>query len=86
MSDMSQSKIARITGFMFLLSLIVPTLNWILVLSKFIVAENALDTAHNVLANEFLFRIGIINDLITSAVALVLALVLYIILKSVNKN
>jgi len=85
-AETSLSKTARITGFMFLLSLMVPLLNWIFVLSKFIAAKNAIDAAHNILANEFLFRIGIINDLITSAVAVVLALALYIILKSVNKN
>ncbi len=85
-ADASLSRIARIAGLLFLFSLIVPSLNWIFVLSKFIVAENAIDTAHNILANEFLFRIGIINDLITPVVAVLLALALYIILKSVNKN
>ncbi len=85
-ADASLSRIARIAGLLFLFSLIVPLLNWIFVLSKFIVAENAIDTAHTILANELLFRIGIINDLITSAVVVVLALALYIILKSVNKN
>ncbi|KAF0216398.1 MAG: hypothetical protein FD174_3688 [Geobacteraceae bacterium] len=85
-SDMTLRKAAQVAGIMFLLSLMIPLLNWIFVHSKFIVAENAADTAHNILANEFLFRIGIINDLITSAVALVLALALYIILKSINKN
>jgi hypothetical protein len=85
-ADTSQRKAARVAGFMFLCSLIVPLLNWIFVLSKFIAAENVINTAHNILANEFLFRIGIINDLITSAVVLALALALYIILKSINKN
>jgi hypothetical protein len=85
-ADASLGKTGRVAGFMFLLSLMVPLLNWIFVLSKFIVAENAVETARNILANEFLFRIGIINDLITSAVVAILALALYIILKSWNKN
>ncbi|MDD5773065.1 MAG: DUF4386 domain-containing protein [bacterium] len=85
-ADASLIKTARIAGIMFLLSLILPTLNWIFVLSKFIAAENAIATANNIMVNELLFRIGIINELIISVVAVVLATVLYIILKPVNKN
>lgn len=84
--EATQRKAAKVAGLMFLLSLMVPLLNWIFVLSKFIVAENAIATAQNILANEFLFRIGIINELIISTVAVILALALYIILKPVNKN
>ncbi len=72
--DISQRKAARVAGFMFLFSLIVPLLNWIFVYSKLIVAENVIATANNIMANEFLFRIGIINDLITLAVIVVLSL------------
>ena len=84
--DVSLRKIGRIVGLLFLLTLMIPILNWTLVFSKFIVPENAINTAHNIVNNEFLFRIGIINDLISSAVAIALAVGLYIILKSVNKN
>jgi hypothetical protein len=85
-ADTSLRNTVRVAGFMFLLSLFVPLLNWTLVLSRFIAAENPINTAHNILANEFLFRIGIINELITAVVVVVLAVVLYIILKPVNKN
>ncbi|MGB2803934.1 MAG: DUF4386 domain-containing protein [Candidatus Zixiibacteriota bacterium] len=84
--DTSQRKAARVAGFMFLFSLIIPTLNWTFVLSKFIVAENALATAKNIMANELLFRIGITVELFMSVGLVVLALALYIILKPVNKN
>ncbi len=84
--DLSLKKTVRIIGLLFLFTLMIPLLNWTLVLSKFIVPENPIDTAHNIVANEFIFRIGIINDLITSAVALALAVSLYLILKAVNKN
>ena len=82
----SQRKAARVAGFMFLFSLIVPSLNWAFVLSKFIVAESAIATANNIMANELLFRIGISIELIMSVGLLVLALALYKILKPVNKN
>jgi hypothetical protein len=82
----SLSKIAGIAGFMFLCGLLVPTLNWVFVLSKFPVAENVIATSRNIIENEFLFRINIINELITVIVIIVLASSLYIILKPVNKN
>lgn len=86
MNGTSQLKAAKIAGFMFLFSLIVPSLNWAFVLSGFVVPENAIATARNIMTNEFLFRIGITIELIMSFGLVVLALALYIILKPVNKN
>ena len=82
----SQRKAARVAGFMFLFSFIVPTLNWAFVLSRFIVDENVISTAKNIMANELLFRIGITLELIMSVGLAVLALALYTILKPVNRN
>jgi hypothetical protein len=84
--DASQHKAAKVAGFMFLIALIGPLLNWTFVLSKFIVAEDVTAAAKNIMANEFLFRMGITIELIMSAGLIVLALALYIILKPVNKN
>jgi len=61
--ETSQHKAAPVAGLMFLLAFIVPTLNWALGLSKLNVAENALATATNIMANELLFRIGITVEL-----------------------
>ncbi len=85
-ADISQHKAARVAGFMFLFSLIVPLLNWTFVLSKLVVAENVIATANNIMANELQFRIGITIELTMSVGLIVLALALYIILKPVNKN
>ena len=85
-ADISQRKAAKIAGFMFLFAFIVPTLNWAFVLSKFNVVNDALATANNILANEFLFRIGLFIELIMSFGLIVLALALYIILKTINKS
>ena len=85
-ADTSKREVARVAGFMFLFSLLVPVLNWIFVLSKFIVVENVIATANNIMANALLFRIGIANQLVTSVVVVVLALTLYKILKQVNKS
>ncbi|MGB5289468.1 MAG: DUF4386 domain-containing protein, partial [Ignavibacteriaceae bacterium] len=85
-SDISKRKAAKIAGFMFLFAFIVPTLNWAFVLSKFDVVNDALATANNILANEFLFRMGLFIELIMSFGLIVLALALYILLKKINKS
>ncbi|MCP4978057.1 MAG: DUF4386 domain-containing protein [Maribacter sp.] len=84
--DKSRQRTVKITGFMFLFAFIVPTLNWALVLSKFNVAGDALATANNILANTFLFRLGITVELFLSTGLIVLGMALYVLLKSINKN
>ena len=82
----SNSKAVKVAGFMFLFAFIVPTLNWAFVLSKFIVADNVMATAQNIMANDLLFRVGITIELIMSMGLIVLATALYMILKPVNRN
>jgi len=84
--DTSQHKAARVAGFMFLFAFLVPTLNWTLGLSRFIVVENVVATAKNIIANEWLFRVGIAVELIMSVGLIVLAVALYTVLKTVNRN
>jgi len=85
-TDISQRKAAKIAGFMFLFAFIVPTLNWAFVLSKFNVVNDALATANNIMANEFLFRMGLTIELIMSFGLIVLAVALYKILKTINNS
>lgn len=82
----SQQKAVKVAGFMFLFSLIVPLINWTFVLSKFIVADNVIDTARNILANEMQFRLGLSIELLMAIGLVVIALALYVILKPVNRN
>lgn len=84
--DASQRKAVKIAGFMFLFAFIIPTLNWALVLSKFNVPGDALATAKNIMANTFLFRLGISVELLMALGLVVLGLALYVLLKSVNKQ
>lgn len=84
-NDTSIVKAARMAGLMFLCGLLIPALNWIFILSRFIVTESGISTAHNILANEFVFRIGIINEVITAVVIIILSIALYYILKPINK-
>jgi hypothetical protein len=85
-ADVSQIRAAQVAGIMFLFALIIPSLNWALILSKFIVADNVIATATNILANEFQFRAGLTIELFMSICLIVLAMALYVVLKPINKN
>jgi hypothetical protein len=85
-NDRSQRKAARFAGFMFLFTFTGPLFYGAFLFPKLTVPENVITTANNVIANELLFRIGIINELICAVGAVVFAVTLYIILKSINKN
>lgn len=84
-SSISHHNAARIAGFMFLFILTTILLNSF-VFSKLIVTENTLATADNIVANTWLFRLGITNELILSVCAILLAVALYTVLKPVNKH
>jgi hypothetical protein len=85
-TDISQHRAVKVAGFMFLFSFIVPTLNWALVLSKLIVADSAMASTTNILANELLFRFGNTIELVMSVGLVVLAVALYSMLKTVNRH
>jgi hypothetical protein len=77
---------ARLAGLLYLLIIITGAFTVIYVPSKIIVWGDAVGTAKNILANEFLFRTGIISDLISNTLFLLLALVLYRLFKQVNEH
>ncbi len=85
-TDTSHRNTVKVAGFMFLFTFIVPTINWAFVLSKLNIEGNAVATAKSIIANEFLFRLGITIELFMSVGLIILGLVLYTILKNVNRN
>jgi Domain of unknown function (DUF4386) len=77
---------ARLAGFLYLIIIIIGVLNGLFVDSKLIVSGNDSLTVNNILANDFLFRIGILSVLVMYAGVVILSWALYILLKKVNKN
>jgi hypothetical protein len=73
--DESQRKAARVAGFTFLFAMAIVVL-----------ANNAVDTARNIMAHETLFRLNIAFNLIYVVSVVVLLTALYVILKPVNRN
>ena len=77
---------ARVAGFAYLITITIGILNGVFVDSRLIVSGDDAATANNIMANDFLFRIGIAGVLILYAGVVVLSHALYETLKSVNKN
>ena len=82
----SLKKTARLSGVLYLILIITGAYCIIYVSSKIIVQEDAISTSKNILTNEFLFRTGIISDLISNIIFVFLVLALYRLLKQVNEH
>lgn len=77
---------ARVVGFLLLLPIPLDLFGSQFVPSKLIVPGDAATTARNILASEWLFRLGIVSTLLLLLVDIVVVLVYYQLFKPVNKN
>ena len=75
---------ARVAGLLYLFVLILPILVGVSRLS--LITDDPATTANNIVASEWLFRIGVVSDIGHVMCLLLLAWVLYGLFKSVNKN
>ncbi len=82
----SFKKTARIAGLLYLIWIITGLYSIFYVPSHTIVQGDAVATANKILANEFIFRTGIINDLISITIGIFLLMVLYRLFKQVNER
>lgn len=82
----STKQTARIAGALYLVNGLTGFFGIIYVPSRLIVSGNAAATAHNILASERLFRLGIASELICAAEFIFLVWVLYRLLGGVNKT
>ena len=83
---MSPNKTARIAGFLYLIMFPLGLFGMMYVPSILIVPGDAATTANNIMASESLFRLSLVIGLIRQMFLLLLVLVLYKLLKPVNKN
>lgn len=75
----------RVAGFLYLLLLAAP-LRLVYIPSKLFVAGNATATASNIAAHEWLFRMGIVADLLTATFVIFVTLALYRLFKEVDQS
>ena len=83
---MTSKKTARIAGGVYLILVISGILNLLYLPSLLVVWDNAETTFTNIKANETIFRLNIMAGLVMNLSFLFLSLVLYQLLKSVNKK
>jgi len=81
----SLSRNARIAGSLYLLSIVVGWSALAYIPDWLIKSGDAAATAHNIIANEFLFRLAIAGDLVGGVVWLAVVLALYRLLKDVDR-
>jgi len=77
---------ARIAGVLFLLSILGGAFGEFYVPSKLVVSADAAATAKNIRASESLFRAGFASYLVEAVCDIALALILYILLRPVQKD
>ncbi|MEQ1553286.1 MAG: DUF4386 domain-containing protein [Ferruginibacter sp.] len=82
----SNKKIARIAGLLYLGVVITGVFSLMYVPNKLIIWDNATSTFNNIASNQTLFRLGIISGLVCYIFFLFLPLVLYKLFKTVNDN
>jgi Domain of unknown function (DUF4386) len=79
-------KTARVAGLLYFIWVLTGIYGFFYISSQTIVMGNAAATAGKLLANEFLFRTGIINDIISNTIWMFIALVLYRLFRQVNER
>ena len=82
----SISKIARIAGVLTLLIVVFAPFSMIYVPTTLVVPGDAAATANHIMASEGLFRLGMVSDSIVFLIEIVLTVLLYVLLKPVNKT
>jgi hypothetical protein len=82
----STKRTARIAGVLYLVNGVTGFFGIIYVPSKLLVSGNAAATAHNILASETLFRLGIASEVICAVEFIYLLWVLYRLLGGVSKT
>ncbi|HAS74795.1 MAG TPA: hypothetical protein DCS67_11685 [Clostridiales bacterium UBA8960] len=82
----STKKTARLAGLLFLMMVIFGLLAEVMFRQKLFVANDVVLTANNIMSNLFLYRAGIISDLLMTLCYLFTALALYKLLSSVDKQ
>ena len=76
----------RVAGFWYLLLCLVGPLRLIYIPSKLFVHGNAAATVHNIAAHEWLFRFGIVSDLVCGVILIFLVMAFYRLFKEVDPN
>ena len=78
--------IVKAAGLLYLLIIVIGVLNSVFIDARLIDHGDINLTINNIAGNEFLFRVGIFCELVLYVLVIILSVLLYLILKNVNKN
>ncbi|KKM81495.1 hypothetical protein LCGC14_1329230 [marine sediment metagenome] len=84
-ADLSQRKAVTILKPLYPIWMVVGLFG-ILIVPTILIVGDATTTANNIMDNELLFRMGIVSSLITQIIQILVVLLLYKLLKPINKN
>jgi len=76
----------RVAGFWYLLLVLIGPLRLIYIPNKLFVHGNSAATVNNIAAHEWLFRFGIVGDLLCAVILIFLVLAFYRLFKGVDQN
>jgi hypothetical protein len=77
---------ARVAGFIYLFAMALSVLSQMLILDRIVVNGDAAATAHNIVASEGAFRLGIAIDVVVFVSDVVIAWAFYELLKAVDRS
>jgi hypothetical protein len=86
MNNLSNQKIARLAGLLYLVYIVVSILTSVFGCSSLVVNGDAEATAANIMAHAWQFRAGFVGELISAALFFLTAWALYALLSRVDKN
>ncbi|MGH6711236.1 MAG: DUF4386 domain-containing protein [Bradyrhizobium sp.] len=84
--ESSPQTYARVGGILYLFIIVAALFGEVFVRGTLIVEGDAAATANNILSSETLFRVGLAGEMLTCACDVALAMILYVLLKPVNRN
>lgn len=76
----------RVAGLLYLLLVLLGPLRLIYIPAKLFVPGNAAETANNIAAHEWLFRLGMVADLVGAVILILLTLAFYRLFRDVDQN
>ncbi len=82
----SSKNTARLAGLLYLIWILTGVYGIFFLPSQIFVEGDAAATANKIIANELLFRTGIVNDIISNTLWIFIALILYRLFKQVNER
>ena len=84
--DTSPQTFARVGGMLYLFIIVAALFGEVFVRGSLIVPHDPAATANNILGSEMLFRVGLAGEMLTCVCDVVLAMILYVLLRPVHRN